>query len=257
MEEKTADSGRFFTAPVLTLMALGFVLGSCEYVVVAILPDIAEGLNASLGAVGKLVGVFAAGYAVGTPIVTAATGRVPRFRLLMVLLGLFLGANALSMLAPNLWVLYAARALAAAGADSYVLNIGGNIRIIGTKPDGTGWPTGIRNPKDESGEFAATLYLANTSCSTSGVYERYFVVDGRRYHHIINPDTLYPAEYYASVIIVTPDSGYADALSTALFCLPIEEGMQLVQALGDAEALWIFPNGEIRYTPGMADYIQK
>ena len=151
----------------------------------------------------------------------------------------------------------AARALAAAGADSYVLNIGGNIRIIGTKPDGTGWPTGIRNPKDESGEFAATLYLANTSCSTSGVYERYFVVDGRRYHHIINPDTLYPAEYYASVIIVTPDSGYADALSTALFCLPFEEGMQLVQALGDAEALWIFPNGEIRYTPGMADYIQK
>ena len=151
----------------------------------------------------------------------------------------------------------AARALAAAGADSYVLNIGGNIRIIGTKPDGTGWPTGIRNPKDESGEFAATLYLANTSCSTSGVYERYFVVDGRRYHHIINPDTLYPAEYYASITIVTPDSGYADALSTALFCLPIEEGMQLVQALGDAEALWIFPNGEIRYTPGMADYIQK
>ena len=113
MNEKTAVSGRFFTAPVLTLMALGFVLGSCEYVVVAILPDIAQGLNASLGAAGKLVGVFAAGYAVGTPIVTAATGRVPRFRLLMVLMGLFLAANALSMLAPNLWVLYVARALAA------------------------------------------------------------------------------------------------------------------------------------------------
>lgn len=113
MNEKTAVSGRFFTAPVLTLMALGFVLGSCEYVVVAILPDIAQGLNASLGAAGKLVGVFAAGYAVGTPIVTAATGRVPRFWLLMVLMGLFLAANALSMLAPSLWVLYAARALAA------------------------------------------------------------------------------------------------------------------------------------------------
>ena len=111
MNEKTAVSGRFFTAPVLTLMALGFVLGSCEYVVVAILPDIAQGLNASLGAAGKLVGVFAAGYAVGTPIVTAATGRVPRFRLLMVLMGLFLAANALSMLAPNLWVVYVARAL--------------------------------------------------------------------------------------------------------------------------------------------------
>ena len=113
MKEQTAASGRFFTAPVLTLMALGFVLGSCEYVVVAILPDIARGLNVSLGAAGKLVGVFAAGYAIGTPIVTAATGRLPRFRLLTVLMALFLAANLLSMLAPNLWVLCASRALAA------------------------------------------------------------------------------------------------------------------------------------------------
>lgn len=113
MKHRSAEARRFWTAPVLTLMALGFMLGSCEYVVVAILPDIARGLNVSLSAAGKLVGVFAAGYAVGTPIVTAATGRVPRFRLLAVLMWLFLGANALSMLAPNLWVLYGARALAA------------------------------------------------------------------------------------------------------------------------------------------------
>lgn len=101
------------TASTLALMSLGFALGACEYVVVVILPDIAEGLGASLGAVGKLVGVFAAGYAIGTPIVTAATGRVPRFRLLMTLLTLFIIVNAVSMLAPGLWVLYLSRALAA------------------------------------------------------------------------------------------------------------------------------------------------
>lgn len=101
------------TASTLALMSLGFALGACEYVVVVILPDIAEGLDASLGAVGKLVGVFAAGYAIGTPIVTAATGRVPRFRLLMTLLTLFIIVNAVSMLAPGLWVLYLSRALAA------------------------------------------------------------------------------------------------------------------------------------------------
>lgn len=100
-------------AAVLALIGLSFVLGSCEYVVVAILPDIAAGLGVSLGAVGKLVGAFAAGYAIGTPLVTAATGRVPKYRLLMALLALFLISNAMSMLAPNLAVLYLSRAVSA------------------------------------------------------------------------------------------------------------------------------------------------
>ena len=98
---------------VWALIGLSFALGSCEYVVVAILPDIAGGLGASLAAAGKLVSVFAAGYAIGTPILMAAAGRVPKYRLLMALLALFLGANAMSMLAPNLTVLYLSRALAA------------------------------------------------------------------------------------------------------------------------------------------------
>ena len=71
---------------VWALIGLSFALGSCEYVVVAILPDIAGGLGASLAAAGKLVSVFAAGYAIGTPILMAAAGRVPRYRLLMALL---------------------------------------------------------------------------------------------------------------------------------------------------------------------------
>ena len=104
---------RVMTAPVLALTALGFVLGACEYVSVVILPDIAADLGVSLSAAGRLVSVFAAGYAVGTPVVMAATARVPRFRLLLVLLALFLAVNAVSMLAPTIGVLYIARALAA------------------------------------------------------------------------------------------------------------------------------------------------
>ena len=104
---------RVMTAPVLALTALGFVLGACEYVSVVILPDIAADLEVSLSAAGRLVSVFAAGYAVGTPVVMAATARVPRFRLLLVLLALFLAVNAVSMLAPTIGVLYIARALAA------------------------------------------------------------------------------------------------------------------------------------------------
>lgn len=101
------------TASTLALMGLGFVLGACEYVAVPILPDIAAGLGATLGEAGKLVGVFAAGYAIGTPLVTAAVGRLPRFRLLMTLLGLFAAVNAVSMLAPGLGVLSLSRTLAA------------------------------------------------------------------------------------------------------------------------------------------------
>ena len=100
-------------AAVLALAALGFTLGTCEFVIVGILPDIAAGLNVSLAAVGRLVSVFAACYAVGTPLLTALTGRMDRFRLLMGLMLLFLGVNVLSMLAPGVTVLYASRVVAA------------------------------------------------------------------------------------------------------------------------------------------------
>ena len=91
---------------VLLLAALGFVLGTCEFVIVGILPEIAEGLNTSLAAVGKLVSVFAACYAVGTPVITAATGGISRRKLLAVLMGVFLLTSAASFAAPNVAVLY-------------------------------------------------------------------------------------------------------------------------------------------------------
>ena len=109
----TGGSRGIGAAAVLALAALGFTLGTCEFVIVGILPDIAAGLNVSLAAVGRLVSVFAACYAVGTPLLTALTGRMDRFRLLIGLMLLFLGVNVLSMLAPGVAVLYASRVVAA------------------------------------------------------------------------------------------------------------------------------------------------
>lgn len=149
----------------------------------------------------------------------------------------------------------AAEALEAQGVSSYVLNIGGNLRIIGTKPDGGGWVTGIRDPQNESASIDQRLLLADTSCVTSGVYERYFTVDGERYHHIIDKDTCYPAAYFSSVTVVSGDSALADALSTALFCMSLDEGVELLKGL-DAQALWIFPSGEIEYSEGFSEYME-
>ena len=147
----------------------------------------------------------------------------------------------------------AAQYLEQDNANSYVLNIGGNIRIIGTKPDGSGWLTGIRNPFDDG--HLAILNLSNISCVTSGSYERYYTVGSQRYHHIIDGDTLMPAEYFPSVSILTKDSGLADALSTALFCMPYEEGLQLANSLDGVEVLWIFEDGSIHCTDGLKDML--
>ena len=144
----------------------------------------------------------------------------------------------------------AAEALEAAGVNSYVLNIGGNIRIIGTRPDGSGWTTGVKDPKNPDGGISAKIRISDTSCVTSGIYERYFVVDGEKYHHIIDKDTLYPSKYFSSVTVVTKDSGLADALSTALFCMDCSRGKELLAQFPDAEALWIYADGTSEYTAG-------
>ena len=143
------------------------------------------------------------------------------------------------------------------GAFGYVLNVGGNITCIGDRPDGSGWVTAIRDPDASASDFACRLRIRDTACVTSGVYERYFTVNGHRYHHIIDKDTLYPATYFSSLTVVTRDSALADALSTALFCMPWEDGQKLAESIGGVELLWIFPDGEMRSTPGFAAMIEE
>lgn len=148
----------------------------------------------------------------------------------------------------------AAQMLISKGVTGYVINLGGNIRCIGTKSDGSPWITGIRNPNDTD-KLAVTLKISDCSCVTSGSYERYFYVDGKRYSHIIDKDTLMPAEEFPSVSVVCTDSALADTLSTALSCMSYESGLQLVESLDSVEAIWITADGGLRYTKGLAPAI--
>ena len=139
------------------------------------------------------------------------------------------------------------------GADSMALNAGGNIITFGLKPNGAKWVTGITNPdKTAANSLICKVEIGETSLVTSGDYERYFVCNGTRYHHIIDSATQMPANYFASVSIFAPDSGLADALSTALFCMPYEQGLALVEQIGNIEVLWIYHDGTMKMTNGVS-----
>ncbi|MBO5501838.1 MAG: FAD:protein FMN transferase [Clostridia bacterium] len=142
--------------------------------------------------------------------------------------------------------------LEAEGVNGVLLSIGGNVRAVGTRPDGTAFPVGVQNP-DLTAEkkHIAILTLNNASLVTSGSYQRYYTVEGKQYHHIIDPVTLMPATHVWAVSVVTKDSGLADALSTALFNLPLEEGMKLIDSLPDTEALWVKLDGTIVMSDGI------
>ena len=143
-------------------------------------------------------------------------------------------------------------ALRERGANAVALNAGGNIATIGLKPESEWWVTGITNPdKTSESSLACRVEIGEVALVTSGDYERYFVSGDRRYHHIIDPATLQPAEYFASVSIFTQDSGLADALSTALFCMSHEDGLALARSIGGVEVLWIFKDGTLKYTEGV------
>ena len=147
-----------------------------------------------------------------------------------------------------------ARALEQQGIHGYVLNVGGNVRTVGAKPDGTPWTVGIENPDENAEDYLAYMQLSGQSLVTSGSYQRYFLVDGKRYHHIIDPATLMPSEYFTSVSIVCQSSADGDALSTALFCMSYEEGRALIESLDGVEAMWLTVDGEKYYSSGFSTY---
>ena len=150
---------------------------------------------------------------------------------------------------------YAAQRVCENAPEGLLISIGGNVCATGPKPDsGQPWVVGIEDPDDTS-RYLHTLYVDNYAVVTSGDYQRYYTVDGVVYHHIIDPDTLYPARYWRAVTILCPDSGLADALSTALFTLPQAEGQALLDRF-DAEALWVQSDGTLVYSPGFRDHIR-
>ncbi len=145
--------------------------------------------------------------------------------------------------------------VANAAASGLLISVGGNVRATGPKDaSGTPWVVGITDPNNQS-SYLHTLYVSGGSVVTSGDYQRYFTVDGIPYHHIIDPETGFPSKYWRSVTIVCPDSGIADALSTALFLLPLAEGQALL-AQYDAEAMWVDAQSNYHYSPGFEDLIR-
>ena len=128
-----------------------------------------------------------------------------------------------------------------------LISVGGNVCATGPKPGDTPWVIGIQNP--EGGEYLHTVYVKTGAVVTSGDYQRTYWVGDQSYHHIIDPDTQMPARYWRSVTVVCEDSALADALSTALFLLPLQQGRALVQAAG-AQAYWLDTQGQEFTTPG-------
>jgi thiamine biosynthesis lipoprotein len=139
-----------------------------------------------------------------------------------------------------------------AGLKSGLLNAGGNVIVIGPPLDGRGaWSVGIRAPAEDGdrSKLFDVVYLSEGSAVTSGSDQRYFVADGRRYHHIIDPETLFPAESVRSVTVLHPDSSAADILSTAAFILRLGGARQLIEKHG-AEAVWVTEDWKTAATDG-------
>lgn len=149
--------------------------------------------------------------------------------------------------------------LAANGLVSGILNVGGNVRAIGNNiKTGEPWSVGIQNPDSESEEAILNLVnLEEASMVSSGDYERYYTVDGKRYNHIIDTKTLFPAENFTAVTVICEDSGMADALSTAIYCMDFEQGHELIQSIEGSEAMWVFKDKSIRYSEGFEALIKK
>ncbi len=154
----------------------------------------------------------------------------------------------------------AAEYLAQSDMPSYILNAGGNVCAGSAKADtGALWGIGIQDPDghETGSDLFDTLFGADLTVVTSGDYQRYYVVDGERYAHLISPETLMPAAQFRAVTVVGDDSGLCDFLSTCLFIADYDTGRALVEALPGVEALWIFEDRSVEYTDGMAQYLKS
>jgi thiamine biosynthesis lipoprotein len=148
-----------------------------------------------------------------------------------------------------------AKEMIAGGLKSAVISSGGNVRTIGKPLDGVRerWGIGIQDPAKsiltEEENLLDVVFINDASVVSSGDYQRYYVVNNQVMHHLIDPKTLMPGNYYHAVTVVTPDSGVADFMSTTLFLMPLEESMDLAKNLG-VDAVWVMPDGKIEMTEG-------
>lgn len=150
---------------------------------------------------------------------------------------------------------WAAQRAAEMAPEGFLLSVGGNVCATGPKTADTPWVIGVRDPAGAADDYLHTLYVSGGSVVTSGDYQRTYPVDGKFYHHIIDPETLMPSAYWRSVTIICPDSGLADALSTALFLMDQQSGQALLDRCG-AEAMWVDGEGNCFYSPNFEKNIR-
>ena len=148
---------------------------------------------------------------------------------------------------------YAVEKVCQTAPEGMLISVGGNVCGTGPKPDGSSWVVGLQDP-DGNGNLH-TVYADRTAVVTSGDYQRYYTVEGVRYHHIIDPETCMPGTKWRAVSILCENSAEADALSTALFLLDREAGQQLLE-LFDAEAMWLDADGNEFFSPGFSDRLR-
>lgn len=138
------------------------------------------------------------------------------------------------------------------GIKSAIINLGGNILVIGAKEDGTSWNVGIQDPIKARGEFALTINVINKSVVTSGDYERYFEEGGKRFHHIINPRTGYPSDSdIVSATIISDNSIEGDGLSTGVYIMGVKKAIELIEEIKGVDAIFITKDKEIYVTDGI------
>ncbi len=150
-----------------------------------------------------------------------------------------------------------AKEIMTAGFDSGIISAGGNVRVLGKPFDGIRerWGIGIQNPDKlivtAEENLLDTVFVNNVSVVSSGDYQRYYIVDNKVIHHLINPKTLMPGDYYRAITVVAENSGLADFLSTTLFLLPYNQSRKLADSLNDVNVVWVMKDGKIEATDGM------
>ena len=146
----------------------------------------------------------------------------------------------------------AAAIIRKAGLKRAIVDLGGNILTFGVKKDKSPWRVGLQNPRKDRGSYLGVVAGPQQTVVTSGVYEKFFDFEGRRYHHLFSPFDGYPVRNgLLSVSIISSVSMNADALSTAVFVLGYEKGRALIESLEDAEAVFVFEDNSIRMTGGV------
>lgn len=140
------------------------------------------------------------------------------------------------------------------GVNSAIVDLGGNIFALGSKKDNSNWRIGVQNPLSDRGETLGVIEVVDKSIVTSGVYERFIEKDGVKYHHILNPKTGYPYENeIAGVSIISDKSIDGDCLSTLIFSLGVDKGLEFVNSINGAEAIFVTKDKKVYLTTGMKD----